>query len=94
MGKVKLGQRTLIKLRSYPFEEYGIINDKVSYITNAALKDSVFVAKIDFAKIEHKNSANQIVLKPSMVADAEIITQESSLLQRFFRNITKIFFSN
>lgn len=94
MGKVKLEQRTLIKLRSYPFEEYGIINGKISYITDVALKDSVFVAKIDFAKIEHKNSENQIVLKPGMVADAEIITQESSLLQRFLRNMTKIFNSN
>lgn len=94
MGKVKLGQRTLIKLRSYPFEEYGIINGKISYITDVAFKDSVFVAKIDFAKIEHKNSNSQIVLKPGMVADAEIITQESSLLQRFLRNMTKIFNSN
>ena len=90
MGKVKLGQRTLIKLRSYPFEEYGIINGKISYITDVALKDSVFIAKIDFGKFEQKNPANPIVLKPGMVADAEIITKESSLLQRFVKNITKM----
>ena len=90
MGKVKLGQRTLIKLRSYPFEEYGIINGKISYITDVALKDSVFTAKIDFGKFEQKNPANPIVLKPGMVANAEIITKESSLLQRFVRNITKM----
>ncbi|RYG09832.1 MAG: HlyD family efflux transporter periplasmic adaptor subunit, partial [Chitinophagaceae bacterium] len=90
MGKVKLGQRTLIKLRSYPFEEYGIINGKISYITDVALKDSVFVAKIDFGKFEQKNPSNPIVLKPGMQADAEIITKESSLLQRFLRNMTKM----
>lgn len=90
MGKVKIGQRTLVKLRSYPYEEYGIVNGNVSYITNVALKDSVFIAKIDFKNIEQKNDLNPIVLKPGMVADAEIITQESSLLQRFLRNITKI----
>ena len=90
MGKVKLGQRTLIKLRSYPFEEYGIINGKISYITDVALKDSVFIAKIDFGKFEQKNPANPIVLKPGIVADAEIITKESSLLQSFVRNITKM----
>ncbi len=90
MGKVKLGQRTLIKLRSYPFEEYGIINGKISYITDVALKDSVFIAKIDFGKFEQKNPENPIILKPGMQADAEIITQESSLLQRFLRNITKM----
>ncbi|MCY1662556.1 HlyD family secretion protein [Chryseobacterium sp. SL1] len=90
MGKVRLGQRTLIKLRSYPFEEYGIINGKISYLTDVALKDSVFIAKIDFGKFEQKNPSNPIVLKPGMQADAEIITKESSLLQRFLRNMTKV----
>jgi len=90
MGKVKLGQRTLVKLRSYPFEEYGIINGKISYITDVALKDSVFIAKIDFGKFDQKNPSNPIVLKQGMQADAEIITKESSLLQRFLRNIIKM----
>lgn len=90
MGKIKLGQRTLIKLRSYPFEEYGMIIGKISYLTDVAVKDSVFIGKIDLGKIEQKNRENPIVLKPGMVADAEIITQESSLLQRFLRNTMKM----
>lgn len=94
MGKVKLGQRTLVKLRSYPFEEYGMINGKISYITDVALKDSVFIAKIDFTHFEQKNKQNKIVLKTGMMADAEIITKESSLLQRFLYNITKMLNSN
>lgn len=94
MGKVSKGQRTLVKLRSFPFEEFGIINGKVSYITNTALRDSVFIAKIDFVGFEQKSSHHPIVLKPGMMADVEIITQESSLLQRFLRNITKMLNSN
>lgn len=94
MGKVSLGQRTLIKMRSFPFEEYGIINGKITYITDAALKDSVFIAKIDFTNFEQKNSTHAIILKPGMMADAEIITRESSLLQRFLYNMTKMLNSN
>ncbi len=90
MGKVSVGQRTLVKLRSYPFEEYGVINGKISFITDVALKDSVFIAKIDFGKFENKNPKYPIILKQGMVADAEIITRESSLLQRFYSNITKM----
>lgn len=86
MGKVGMGQRVLIKVRSFPFEEYGGLDGKISYLTDAALKDSVFFAKIDFQKIQ-----NGIVLKQGMMADAEIITKESSLLQRFLRNIVKLF---
>ena len=90
MGKVSLGQRTLVKMRSFPFEEYGVINGKISYLTDVALRDSVFIAKIEFTKFEQKDSEHPIVLKPGMIADAEIITRESSLLQRFLRNITKM----
>jgi multidrug resistance efflux pump len=94
MGKVKTGQRTLIKMRSFPFEQYGLIRGKVNYISDVAFKDSVFIAKISFEKFENKDPDHKIVLKNGMQADAEIITEESSLLQRFMRNITKMLNSN
>lgn len=94
MGKVSLGQKTLIKMRSFPFEEFGAINGKISYITDAALKDSVFIAKIDLGKFENKNNNLPIKLKNGMIGDAEIITRESSLLQRLVYNITKMLNSN
>ncbi|TKC56555.1 HlyD family efflux transporter periplasmic adaptor subunit [Pedobacter hiemivivus] len=90
MGKVKTGQRTLVKMRSFPFEQYGLIRGRVNYISDVAFKDSVFIAKISFERFENKDPEHGIVLKNGMQADAEIITEESSLLQRFIRNITKM----
>jgi HlyD family secretion protein len=90
MGKVNIGQRTLIKLRSYPFEEYGAINGKISLISDVALKDSIFFAKVDFEKFTQKDPKHPVILKTGMVADAEIITREGSLLQRFLRTIIKV----
>ncbi|NQX56815.1 HlyD family efflux transporter periplasmic adaptor subunit [Pedobacter panaciterrae] len=86
MGKVRVGQAALIKLRSYPFEQYGIIRGGVSYISEVALRDSVFIAKIKFDHFERKDPSFKIVLKNGMQGDAEIITEESSLLQRLIRN--------
>ena len=94
MGKVRLGQRTLVKMKSYPFEQYGLIRGKVNYISEVAFKDSVFIAKIGFERFENKDPEHKIVLKNGMQADAEIVTEESSLLQRFLRNITKMLNSN
>jgi len=91
MGKVKVGQRALVKMRSFPFEQYGLIRAKVSYISDVAIKDSVFLAKVDFEKIENKEADYKISLKNGMQADVEIVTEESSLLRRFLRNIIKIF---
>lgn len=94
MGKVKKGQRTLVKMKSFPFEQYGLIRGSISYISEVAFKDSVFIAKISFEHYENKDPAHKIVLKNGMQADAEIITEDSSLLQRFLRNITKMMNSN
>lgn len=90
MGKVALNQKVLIKLHSYPFEEFGVINGKISYLTDVALKDSVFFAKVQFQYPKRHDIKQAVVLKQGMMADAEIITRESSLLQRFLRNITKL----
>lgn len=90
MGKIRAGQRVLVKLRSYPFEEYGLIKGKLTHLSDVALKDSVFTGKIEFEHYENKDPDRKIRLKNGMMADAEIITEESSLLQRFTRNIRKM----
>ncbi|MCZ4224450.1 HlyD family secretion protein [Pedobacter rhodius] len=90
MGKIYKGASTLIKMRSYPYEQYGMIRGKLTYISDVAYRDSVFIAKVSFEQFENKDANHKIILKNGMLADAEIITEESSLLQRFFRNITKM----
>jgi multidrug efflux pump subunit AcrA (membrane-fusion protein) len=91
MGKVHLGQKVLVKMKSYPFEEFGIIEGKISYITDVALKDSVFFAKVDFKPLPSNDKSKNISLKPGMLADAEIVTRDNSLLNRFFNSLFKKF---
>jgi HlyD family secretion protein len=90
MGKVKKGQQVLIKLKSYPFEEYGMLRGKISYIADVPYKDSVFVSKVDFKMKKTSDMKRPVLLKQGMMADAEIVTQDASLLSRIGRNIIKI----
>ena len=90
MGKVREGQEVLIKLKSYHFEEYGMIRGKISYIADVPFKDSVFVSRVDF-KIKNGSDMQKIVhLKQGMVADAEVITQDATILQRIIWNVFKV----
>ena len=91
IGKISQGQRVLIKLRGYPFEQYGMIRGRLTYISDVAYRDSVFLAKVSFDHFENKETTHKIKLRNGMQADVEIITDETSLLQRFFRNVVKIF---
>jgi len=89
MGKVKTGAQALVKLKSYPHEQFGMIRGKLVYISEVAFRDSVFVAKISFEKFENNNTGRKIILKNGMQAEAEIITEQSSVLSRLSRNIMK-----
>lgn len=90
MGKVKVGQQVLVKLRSYPFEEYGMIRGKIKYIADVPYKDSIFVSKVDFSVRNSSDLKKPIHLKQGMMADAEIITQDATILQRLARSFFKI----
>lgn len=94
MGKIREGQRALVKLKSFPFEEYGLIRGTVGYLADVAYRDSIFVAKVEFEQFEGRENSKLIKLKSGMLADAEIITEESTLLQRLTRNIRKMMNTN
>jgi len=90
MGKVKEGQEVLVKLRSYPFEEYGMIRGRIKYIADVPYKDSVFISKVDFKIRNSSDLKKTIHLKQGMLADAEIITQDATILQRLTRSFFKM----
>ncbi|MDB5136126.1 MAG: HlyD family efflux transporter periplasmic adaptor subunit [Mucilaginibacter sp.] len=89
MGKVREGQQVLIKLKSYPFEEYGILRGRIKYIADIPYKDSVFISKVDFNIKNTSDMRKPIHLKQGMMADAEIVTQDATILQRISRSVLK-----
>jgi multidrug efflux pump subunit AcrA (membrane-fusion protein) len=90
IGKVKAGQKVLIKLKSYPYEEYGMLTGRIKYIADLPYKDSVFVSKVDFEIKSRSDMKKPVHLKQGMIADADIITQDATLLQRISRNFIKV----
>lgn len=90
LGKVKEGQKVLIKLKSYPFEEFGMLKGDIRYISDVPYRDSVFMSRVDFKIRKTSDMKRPIQLKPGMMADAEIVTQDATILQRIARNMVKL----
>ncbi|HTD40210.1 MAG TPA: HlyD family efflux transporter periplasmic adaptor subunit, partial [Mucilaginibacter sp.] len=90
MGKVKEGQEVLIKLKSYPFEEFGMLKGQIKYISDIPYKDSIFISRVDFKGRKISDMKRPVHLKQGMMADAEIVTQDATILQRIGRNILKV----
>jgi hypothetical protein len=85
-AKVKNGQSALIKVRSYPYAEYGYLKGKISYMSDIPIGDSIFFARIDLLRSEQDSL---IRLKPGILGDAEIITEDKSIFRRIWDNLTK-----
>ena len=85
-AKVKNGQKVLIKVRSYPYQDYGYLNGKIDYISDIPMQDSVFFAKVSLIR---SDTDSLIILKPGIFGDAEIITEDKSIFNRIWDNLTK-----
>ncbi|WP_162235834.1 HlyD family secretion protein [Pedobacter sp. Leaf216] len=94
IGKVRTGQQVLIKLHSFPYEKYGMVYGKLDKIADAALRDSIFSARISINKIVKVDGERPVRLKDGLTADADIITEQLTLLERFTGNIIKMFKKN
>ncbi|MCS3557561.1 MULTISPECIES: HlyD family secretion protein [unclassified Sphingobacterium] len=85
-SKVKVGQDVLIKVQSYPYQEYGYLRGKINYISDIPVRDSVFFSKVILSRGEQDSP---IKLKPGILADADIITEDQSIFKRIWLNLTK-----
>jgi len=85
-GKIRAGQDVLIKVRGYPHEEYGYLRGKIERISDIPVRDSVFLSRVGIRR-EPKDAT--IRLKPGLLADADIITEDQTILYRIWKNVVK-----
>jgi len=84
--KVHAGQQVLIRLKSYPFEQFGIVKGIVKGISATLDNNGEFTATVSIVT-NGTNSAIQ--LRPGMLGDAEVATQDVSIFKRVSANVFK-----
>lgn len=90
-GKVKSGQNVLIKLRNYPYQEWGKLKGKIISISNIPKAEtSEYIAIVELNSLI--TSYNKVIeFKQKMEGEAEIIVDEITLLERLLYPIKDIF---
>ena len=92
-GKVKTGQKVNIRLENFPDNEYGILRGRVENIslvpstTNQVLSYSVEISLPDGLITTYRK---ELPFLPNMQGQAEIVTEDLSLLERFILPLKKI----
>mgnify|MGYP001021652571 FL=1 len=86
VGFVRVGQRVVIKVATYPFQRYGYLEGTVENISPDAIQDEkkglVYKAKV---KLSGANSSkkNRLKLLPGMSVSAEITTGKRRIIEFF-----------
>ena len=79
----------LLKFQSYPFQEYGSVVGKVEFISHIPTDSSGYLAKIGLTNGLNTTYKKKVQYRDGLLANAEIITQDMRLLERFYYNIIR-----
>jgi len=89
-GKVLVGQTVLIKFAGYPYQEFGAVRGRITTIADIPLKDSVFVARVTLPTGLQTTYGKTLAFKTGMTATADVMTNDSRLLEKLFYQFRKI----
>ncbi|MFK7001509.1 HlyD family efflux transporter periplasmic adaptor subunit [Flavobacterium oreochromis] len=85
-GKVKPGQSVIIKLDTYPYQEYGSLIGKVKSVSLIPAEE-IYLVNIELPKGLVSDNGIELNFSKEMVGQAEIITEDKRLLSRLFEKI-------
>ncbi|MBX9785114.1 MAG: HlyD family secretion protein [Chitinophagaceae bacterium] len=87
-GKIKKGQEVFLKFQAYPYEQFGSVTGKIEFISETP-SDSGFLAKVILSNGLVTNYQKSLQFKSGLLAQADIVTDNMRLLERFYYNIIK-----
>jgi HlyD family secretion protein len=87
-GKVSTGQTVLLKFPSYPFQEFGSVCGRIESISQIPT-ESGYSAKVSLPQGLNTSNNKQILYREGLLANAEIVTKSTHLLERFYFNLIK-----
>lgn len=89
-GKVKTGQKVMLKIDNFPAHEYGQLVGKVKSISLIANEDN-YLVKVALTSGLKTTYDKELNYTPEMGGTAEIITKDLRITDRIFNQFRKIF---
>lgn len=89
-GKVKLGQKVIVKLESLDFQEYGVLEGQVTWKSLSPRDDGQKVElpiDVSFPSKMITTAGKQVPTEEELFGEARIITEERRFIERIFAGI-------
>ena len=82
-GKVRKGQRVLVKLDAYPHEEFGFLEGKISEVVPFMI-DNYYRANVKLTNGLQTNTGKILPIQPLLQGSAEIMLDDKKISNRIF----------
>ena len=95
IGFIHEGMRAKVKLATFPFQEFGVIDGEVLQISPNATLDRdlglVYSARVKLNQVAMQVQGREVPFAPGMAATAELVTRQRSVLTFLLEPITRRF---
>jgi multidrug efflux pump subunit AcrA (membrane-fusion protein) len=95
IGFINQGMKAKVKIATFPFQEFGVVEGEVLQISPNAVIDKdlglVFPTRIKLSKHSLNVRGQEVEFNPGMAANAEIVTRQKSVLTFIIEPITRRF---
>ncbi len=95
IGFIRQGMKAKVKMATFPFQEFGTIPGEVVRVSPNAIVDRelglIFPTTIKLKKTAVLLRNREVVFTPGMIANAEIVTREKSILTFLVEPVTRRF---
>ncbi len=89
LGKVESGQTVIIKLKSYPFEEYGVVRGIIENISEIDVNKQ-YLVKVKLVNGITTNMNKKLKFRFGMIGDAEIITKNTKVIDKLIYKLKRV----
>jgi multidrug resistance efflux pump len=93
-GKVREGQRVVMKFDSYPYDKYGTVQGQVQSKALLPRDNRTISVRVALPNRLHTNRGYDLKFDQQMIGSAEIITEERRFIERMFDKLIVIFRDN
>ena len=92
IGFVRSGMRVKVKLATFPYQEFGMVEGTVSKVSPNAVNEQngglVFPVQVQLTSRSVRTSDREVLLSPGMAASAEIVTRQKTVMSFLLDPIT------
>ncbi len=89
-GKIKIGQQVNLKLENYPDAEFGVLNGTIGNISLLTDQEGFYLVDVALSNNLITSYQKEIEFRQEMRGNAEIITEDLRLMERFFYQLTQV----